>query len=149
MHGQSAYFTPGYMPGESWESQDTPRAMYQVHPCLNGYARLPMFFDLAPVQFTPQWLTSANRAPLSLRDIRGPAFHPPITTLRILHSRMPFWPVELVLPTEFHTQALKPPISLGDVLVSLHRAMHQRISAADWETLSDAFLTISSLTIPL
>ncbi|KAJ7839322.1 hypothetical protein B0H13DRAFT_1650242, partial [Mycena leptocephala] len=28
------------------------------------------------------------------------------------------------------------PMSVGDVLVSLHRAMHQRISSADWETLS-------------
>jgi hypothetical protein len=29
------------------------------------------------------------------------------------------------------------PISLGDVLVSLHRAMHERISHADWETLTE------------
>jgi hypothetical protein len=43
--------------------------------------------------------------------------------------------VDLALPSELAPVPL--PISLGDVLVSLHRAMHERISHADWETLTE------------
>ncbi|KAJ7936595.1 hypothetical protein B0H13DRAFT_1589479, partial [Mycena leptocephala] len=71
----------------------------------------------------------ATAAPLSPRQMSESAFHPPITALRIIHSHIPFWPVDIV------TEASNP-MSVGDVLVTLHRAMHQRISSADWNTLS-------------
>ncbi|KAJ7435665.1 hypothetical protein B0H11DRAFT_1755802, partial [Mycena galericulata] len=107
----------------------------RLHPWLNGYAPSPTFyFDLAPPQFAPQCLVNGNRVLLSPQDMGELAFHPPIAALRIVHPRMPFWPVDLVLPAELATQASRP-ISLGDILVSLHRTMHQRISAADWYAL--------------
>ncbi|KAJ7081170.1 hypothetical protein B0H15DRAFT_1024944 [Mycena belliarum] len=155
-HSQSAYFTPGHKRSVSWGAAGAPPpppwltnansytaiappALEQIHPWLNGDAPSPIFhFDLAPGQFAPVRMASANppqSAGLSAAEISEPAFHPPRTALRILHPRIPFWPVDLVLP---EVLAAEPPmpISFGDVLVALHRAMHQRISHADWATLS-------------
>ncbi|KAJ7930228.1 hypothetical protein B0H13DRAFT_1595545 [Mycena leptocephala] len=156
VHSQSAYFTPGHRRSHSWGAAGAPpppswansanpylpnalQTPLQVHPWLNGNAPSPIFhFDLAPLQFAPLRLVSANppqTAVLSAAEIREPAFHPPLTSLRILHPRIPFWPIDLALPTELAAQGPLP-ISLGDVLVSLHRALHERISHADWETLA-------------
>ncbi|KAJ7667284.1 hypothetical protein B0H17DRAFT_871225, partial [Mycena rosella] len=67
--------------------------------------------------------------------ISEPAFHPPLTSLRILHPRIPFWPIDLTLPAELAATA-PVPISFGDVLVALHRTLHERIAHADWDGLS-------------
>jgi len=157
VHSQSAYFTPGHRRSHSWGTADAPpppswantanpyqiptapAAPLQIHPWLNGDAPSPIFhFDLAPVQFAPLRLVHPNppqSVVLSGAEIREPAFHPPITSLRILHPRLPFWPIDLTLPAELAEEA-PTPISLGDVLVALHRTLHERISHADWETLS-------------
>ncbi|KAJ7672930.1 hypothetical protein B0H17DRAFT_1208506 [Mycena rosella] len=51
-------------------------------------------------------------------EISEPAVHPPLTSLRILHPRIPFWPVDLALPAD--VAAAGPPfISLGDMLEAL------------------------------
>ncbi|KAK7051914.1 hypothetical protein R3P38DRAFT_2684571 [Favolaschia claudopus] len=155
LHAQSAPFTPrrrrslswgasGAPPPPSWANSANPylptvaHTPLQIHPFLNGDAPSPVFhFDLAPVEFTPIRLIHPNppqTAGLGAAEIRELAFAPPLTTLRILHPRIPFWPVDLKLPEE---AAGEIPISLGDVLVSVHRAMHERISQADWETLSE------------
>ncbi|KAJ7255846.1 hypothetical protein B0H12DRAFT_1016183 [Mycena haematopus] len=106
-----------------------------IHPFLNGDAPSPAFhFDLAPAAFMPMRLVSTHPPSGALVDnteLRQPAFHPPLFTLRILHPRLPLWPVDLALPAS----AQVPPISLADVLVALHRALHTRITAADWATL--------------
>ncbi|KAJ7448845.1 hypothetical protein B0H11DRAFT_2332862 [Mycena galericulata] len=102
-------------PGASLAQRDAPSPIFH--------------FDLAPLQFAPLRLVNANppqTAVLRVAEIREPAFHPPLTSLRILHQCIPFWPIDLALPTE-----------LGDVLLSLHRALHERISHADWETLAE------------
>jgi hypothetical protein len=67
--------------------------------------------------------------------MREPAFHPPLTKLRILHSGIPLWHLDLQLSAEraLYTQAT---IALGDVLVTVHHAMHERIRQADWAALS-------------
>ncbi|KAJ7749417.1 hypothetical protein B0H16DRAFT_1551424 [Mycena metata] len=145
---QSGYFTPGHRRSSSWGAANAPpppswatvpQRPTQIHPWLNGDAPSPIFhFDLAPGEFAPLRQIRAHPpqgGPLSAAEIREPAFHPPITALRILHPRIPFWPVDLALHAELAAQN-PTPISLGDVLVSLHRAMHERISHADWETLS-------------
>ncbi|KAJ6487635.1 hypothetical protein C8R45DRAFT_253673 [Mycena sanguinolenta] len=115
----------------------------QIHPFLNADAPSPVFhFDLAPRQFAPLRLlvpatpTTAAQTALLGSEIREPAFHPPLTRLRMLHTQIPFWPVDLELPPEVALGQV--PISVGDVLVALHRALHMRISHADWETLSEA-----------
>ncbi|KAJ6536905.1 hypothetical protein B0H19DRAFT_1182096 [Mycena capillaripes] len=160
VHSQSAYFTPGHgrshsfgasgaPPRPSWANSGinpyvpaAPQPPAQVHPWLNGDTPSPIFhFDLAPAEFFPLRLVSANppqSTVLSGAEISEPAFHPPMTALRILHPRIPFWPIDLALPAEL-AQGHGPmmPISLGDVLVSIHRAMHERISHADWETLAE------------
>ncbi|KAJ7093507.1 hypothetical protein C8R44DRAFT_860645 [Mycena epipterygia] len=156
VHSQSAYFTPGHRRSQSWGAANAPPPPSwlnnanpylnsvpqapQVHPWLNGDAPSPIFhFDLAPGQFAPLRLISTNPPQSAVlgAEIREPAFHPPLTALRILHPRIPFWPIDLELPAELAAQAPTPtPISLGDVLVALHRTMHQRITHADWATLS-------------
>ncbi|KAF8205396.1 hypothetical protein K438DRAFT_1918076 [Mycena galopus ATCC 62051] len=106
-----------------------------IHPFLNGDAPSPAFhFDLAPMAFTPMRLVSTHPpsgALVSGTELREAAFHPPIFTLRILHPRLPLWPIDLAL----HSSAQAPPISLADVLVALHRSLHTRIGSSDWATL--------------
>ncbi|KAJ7183947.1 hypothetical protein C8R46DRAFT_939998 [Mycena filopes] len=152
LHTQSAYFTPGHRRAVSWGAANAPApplyaappapAAEMVHPWLNADAPSPgFFFDLAPVKFAPLRMVSANPprgGPITPSEIRETAFHPPRTSLRILHPRIPFWPVDLALPAALAREAPMTPIALGDVLVSLHRAMHERIAHADWETLSEA-----------
>ncbi|KAJ7025631.1 hypothetical protein C8F04DRAFT_1191210 [Mycena alexandri] len=108
----------------------------QIHPWLNAEAPSPVFhFDLAHAAFLPLQLVSTNppqSAVVGTTQIREHAFYPPSTRLRILHPRLPFWPIDIALPSTAHGA---PPISLGDVLITLHRAMHQRITHADWATL--------------
>ncbi|KAF8142249.1 hypothetical protein K438DRAFT_1442646, partial [Mycena galopus ATCC 62051] len=126
----------------------------QVHPFLNGDAPSPIFhFDLAPLQFAPIRLINPNVNPpqtaqLSAAEIREVAFDPPLTTVRILHPRIPFWPVDLALPATAQSPGQGIPISLGDVLVALHRSLHVRISHADWATLApaDAELVTAAFT---
>ncbi|KAJ6559454.1 hypothetical protein DFH09DRAFT_514749 [Mycena vulgaris] len=137
-------------PWPSWLNNNNPylnavppiQIPLHIHPWLNGDAPSPVFhFDLAPGDFAPLRLVSANppqSAFLGAAEFSEPAFHPPLTALRIFHPRLPFWPVDLYLPADFPADAAPPPISLADVLVALHRALHQRISRADWATLSPA-----------
>ncbi|KAJ7464050.1 hypothetical protein FB451DRAFT_1370440 [Mycena latifolia] len=156
VHSQSAYFTPGHRRSASWGNatappppswlnagnpylNSAPQTPLQIHPWLNGDTPSPVFhFDLAPGQFAPLRMVNANppqSAVLGVAEISEPAFHPPLNALRILHPRIPFWPVDLALPEEL-AGAVPPPISLGDVLVALHRSLHERISHADWAALS-------------
>ncbi|KAJ6521540.1 hypothetical protein DFH09DRAFT_1424835 [Mycena vulgaris] len=151
-HSQSAYFAPGHSWGvagalsrPSWMSSSNPyltgaaQTPLQIHPWLNGDAPSSFFhFDLAPRMFAPLRLANANppqSVVVGAAEINEPAFHPPLTSLRILHPRIPFWPVDLTLPADV-AAAGPPPISFGDVLVALHHAMHELISHADWETLT-------------
>ncbi|KAJ7830034.1 hypothetical protein B0H13DRAFT_1564816, partial [Mycena leptocephala] len=118
--------------------QNGPQTALQIHPWLNGDSPSASFhFDLAPVQFAPMRAVGRNPVQaviLSVAELREAAFHPPLRSLRILHPQLPFWPIDLALPAGFAFQA-SPPISMGDVLVALHRSLHQRISHADWATL--------------
>ncbi|KAJ6595230.1 hypothetical protein DFH09DRAFT_1357915 [Mycena vulgaris] len=147
----SSYFTRGHKKANSWghaapswandasaylHPGGAPQPSSQIHPSLNGDAPSPLFhFDLAPRAFLPLRLVRAHppqSTPLGAADFREPAFHPPRTTLRILHPRLPFWPVDLAPP------APGVAIALGDVLVAVHRALHARIAPADWAALGAA-----------
>ncbi|KAJ7458882.1 hypothetical protein FB451DRAFT_1272758 [Mycena latifolia] len=105
-----------------------------IHPWGDGYAPSPTFhFDLAPATFRPRRLVAvhpAESAPLTEAELRVPAFDPPSRALRILHRRLPFGPIHVVLPG-----APAGPLSLGDVLTALHRALHAPITRTDWEML--------------
>ncbi|KAJ7093508.1 hypothetical protein C8R44DRAFT_684926 [Mycena epipterygia] len=106
----------------------------QIHPWLDGDAPSPVFhFDLSPGTFAPLRLVSTNpHGALSDADMREPAFHPPLTKLRILFSGVSLWHVDLRL----RETLVQAPIALGDVLVTVHHAMHERITREDWAALS-------------
>jgi len=66
-----------------------------------------------------------------------------VTKLRIVCDMIPNWPVDLVYGAGGMGMGLAggmqaPPITLGDILVSIHQKMHQRISHSDWGRLSMA-----------
>ncbi|KAJ6562182.1 hypothetical protein B0H19DRAFT_879260, partial [Mycena capillaripes] len=147
LHAQS-YFNPGHRKTKSWGNADAPpppswinnpQAPMQVHPWLNGAAPSPVFFfDLAPYGFAPQRAVSMNPPQgqvLGAAEVREPAFHPPLTALRIVHPKLPFWPIDLALPKGVPA-AQAPSVSLGDVLAAIHHALHVRIAQVDWATLS-------------
>ncbi|KAJ7157705.1 hypothetical protein C8R43DRAFT_997339 [Mycena crocata] len=129
----------------------SPHPPLQIHPWLNGDAPSPIFsFDLASSIFAPKRLAFAHPpkyAAVASIELTEPAFYPPRTTLRILHPRLPFWPIDLALPEDVPAP-YAPPIALGDVLVALYRALHIRIASTDWETLSssDAQLAARAFT---
>jgi hypothetical protein len=125
------------MNARPYVNPNPPLPLMQIHPWLNGDVSSPaVHFDLASSAFAPMRLIPTlppHHVLLSATDIRVPAFYPPRTALRILHAQLPFWPVDLKLPPDVPAA---PPITLGDVLVALHRTLHQRISHADWATLT-------------
>ncbi|KAJ7131228.1 hypothetical protein C8R44DRAFT_613319, partial [Mycena epipterygia] len=112
----------------------------KIHPLLNGYAP-SLHFDLAPSTLAPQRLVSSSLAhlqctPLSATEMHEYAFHPAWRSLRILHARLPFFPIDLGPPADLpHSRASL--ISVGDILREMHRALHLRITAADWTTLEE------------
>ncbi|KAJ7050690.1 hypothetical protein C8F01DRAFT_1177796 [Mycena amicta] len=122
-----------------------PPVPQQIHPLLNGDAPSPDFhFDLALAAFVPLRRHPHNPAqsmPIPHVELGMAAFHPPRTALRILHPQLPFWPVDIAArapnPNPYQPQA-PPSIALGDILIALHRALHQRITHADWATLNPA-----------
>ncbi|KAJ7099544.1 hypothetical protein B0H15DRAFT_820654 [Mycena belliarum] len=110
----------------------------QIHPWLNGDAPSQEFvFDMSITAFDPRRFVGPGQqpVPLSIADYQAPAFFPPITKLRIICDMIPNRPIDLVFGAGGYGGA-PPPITLGDVLVAIHRKMHQRITHQDWERLS-------------
>ncbi|KAJ7827732.1 hypothetical protein B0H13DRAFT_2119119 [Mycena leptocephala] len=120
----------------SYLQRDTQSAL-QIHPWLSGDSLSHGFsFDLASAQFSPMWGVrgSTRCVQLTGAELRQPAFHPPLTSLRIVHPQIPYWPIDLTLPAGFPAPEA-PPISMGDVLVALHLSLHQSITQRDWARL--------------
>ncbi|KAJ7218391.1 hypothetical protein GGX14DRAFT_549926 [Mycena pura] len=136
---RTGFFVPKHRKSNSWGYTAVPPpwgvgpAPQQIHPWLNGDAPSPDFhFDLAASAFRPlRRVNAAQSTPVAPAELAVTAFSPPRTALRILHARLPFWPIDLALPAG----RAAPPISLSDILVALHRALHERISHADWHAL--------------
>ncbi|KAJ7768154.1 hypothetical protein DFH07DRAFT_1008771 [Mycena maculata] len=155
LQAQSSYFVPGHKKSKSWGNATgqppswvntvnpyfnngallSPQTPLQIHPWLNGNAPSTTFyFDLAPTVFMPLRLIAPHppqHTVVGAAELRELAFYPPRVALRILHPRLPFWPIDLKLPA-----GQAPPITLTDVLVAMHHALQQRITHADWETLT-------------
>jgi len=106
----------------------------QIHPWINGDAPSPEFvFDLSFSNFAPQRVVGPDHfIDLAMTDLQQPAFHPPVTKLRIVCDMIPNWPIDLV----YGAVGMAPPITLGDILVAIHQKMHQRITHHDWSRLS-------------
>jgi hypothetical protein len=107
-----------------------------IHPWINGDAPSPEFvFDLSITNFSPcRVVGSEQLVPLSPADLQQPAFHPPVTNLRITCDMAPSWPIDLICPIGMGM--MPPPITLGDILVAIHKKMHQQITHDDWDRLS-------------
>lgn len=139
--GNSSYYT-------GWSPYATPAQPYapflyppqpqsfHIHPLLNGESPRPDFhFDLSSPRFSPViWLGPGQVTPLTMDHFSQPATHPPITRLRIVCDIVPQWPIDL----EYNPYQAAPsvPITLGDILIAIHRSLHTRISHIDWAKLS-------------
>lgn len=83
---------------------------------------------------------------MSTDELRQPATHPPTTHMRIVCDPIKQWPIELKDRRSepfAHSMLLQvpamepaPPITVGDVLNAIHRAMQTQISHVDWARLS-------------
>ncbi|KAJ6491810.1 hypothetical protein C8R47DRAFT_976144 [Mycena vitilis] len=110
----------------------------QIHPWINGEAPSPEFiFDLSATQFLPRRAVGPDQyVEVGMADLQEAAFHPPVTKLRITCDMIPNWPIDLVYPVGTGLGMQAPPITLGDVLVAVHRKMHEPITHRDWARLS-------------
>ncbi|TFK20068.1 hypothetical protein FA15DRAFT_673855 [Coprinopsis marcescibilis] len=120
-----------------------------IHPWLNGETpRKDFIFNLASVIFNPARMVGMNGQlmPLAAEELAQPATFPHIYELKIVHNKIPQWPVELSYqqpPTPFYSPAPTagqgaPPITVGDVLYQLHQSFHQMITQAEWSELSSS-----------
>lgn len=103
---------------------------YVIHPLLDNKSRsLDISFDLSASTFSPLRYTGGRKIPISAEDLEEAATYPTITRLRVVCDTIHQWPIEIT-----HDKSHKPstiPISLGDILLHLHRALHQYIYRKD------------------
>lgn len=122
----------------------TAPPQFQVHPWLNGESpRGDFIFNVASHAFAPSRLVGPGQTSLlTSEDLLQSAFHPPVTRLKIVCDMIPQWPI--VLEYNSYSAAHQgfpnnaPPITLGDVLVAIHKGLNERISHVDWARLSMA-----------
>ncbi|CAL1700046.1 unnamed protein product [Somion occarium] len=119
----------------------------QFHPLLNGETQTPMlFFDLSVHAFDPLRLISPGRRAgksLALDELQQQATHPGVTRMVITCDAIPQWPITLE-PYDDQSNYLSvprasydQPITLGDILVAIHRALQTQISHRDWVKLTN------------
>ena len=107
-----------------------------LHPLLNGEAPRPDFhFDLSSAKFSPViWTGPGHTSLLPPDQYAQPATHPGMTRMRIVCDRIPNWPIDIGFSSSLPSPSV--PITLGDVLVMVHRVLHTRISHLEWARLS-------------
>ncbi|KAK7454453.1 hypothetical protein VKT23_011209 [Stygiomarasmius scandens] len=144
--------------GLSWGPQIfgnplTP-SQFDLHPWLNAQTWTGEFIlDLSAHQFNPLQLLAANQTvPVPLEWLMMPATRPPINRLRIVCDLIPQWPIDVqynaanatspgVIPVgspyglDLGSSAT-PPITVADILYTIHRTLHTRISHSDWARLN-------------
>ncbi|KAF8879384.1 hypothetical protein BD779DRAFT_1154796 [Infundibulicybe gibba] len=141
--GWSQYQTPGQLSPWSNLYPPLPDTRVLIHPFLDGESpRRDFLFDLSSNVFSPmRHVGPGQTIPISDQELREPATHPPITRLRIVCDLIPQWPLIMEYNPQQDGQTIAnagfpPPILLVDILVALHRHLHQRISHTDWAKLS-------------
>ncbi|THH27636.1 hypothetical protein EUX98_g6545 [Antrodiella citrinella] len=127
----------------------------QFHPLLNGEGgnRPLLFFDLSVHTFNPLRIPSHGRTTgiaLTYDELSQQATHPGVTRMEIICDAISQWPI--VLEPQLDRPAnsrylnvpsspsadFSGPITVGDVLVAIHRVMQTQISHRDWVQLSPA-----------
>lgn len=146
---QPAWFAvPTYPPFMApYTYQPAPPAP-QLHPLLNGESREAplLLFDLSfhtfkPVRISEQGRTNGNT--LTSDELGQHATHPGIKRMKITCDLIPQWPIVLEPRERERSNYLSvpsgsqdAPITLGDVLVAIHRSLQLQISHVDWARLS-------------
>ncbi|KAF8996993.1 hypothetical protein BDQ17DRAFT_1363769 [Cyathus striatus] len=127
-------FTPGF--------SNLPAVSQQLfmHPWLNAEVpRDDFMFDLSQTAFNPLRIIGQGQViPVAQEELVQPATHPPITALRIVCDAIPQWPIELQYNPQYYTGVNPPPISLGDVLGSIHSYLQKSITHVEWAGLSQS-----------
>jgi len=121
------------------------QSQFHINPWLNAESpRGDFLFDLSTTFFSPlRFYGPGQSTLLSTDEMVQPATHPPLTRMRIVCDLIPQWPIDLQLdpytsggmsPNPYQ---YPPPISLQDVLIAVHRAMHKQIRHSDWAKLTN------------
>jgi hypothetical protein len=116
------------------------------HPLLDATRpRTDFHFSLSSNRFSPLRLVPPLRpgrkgkwALLTIDDFKVPATHPPVKRLTIVHDDVAQWPVIVdALPPgqDAAGREKEAAVTLGDVLVALHRSLHTPILREEWEAL--------------
>ena len=124
----------------------------QFHPLLNGEGgnRPLLFFDLSVHAFNPVRISSHGQTTgtsLTLDELSQQATHPGVTRIKIVCDAISQWPIVLEpqhdRPSTSGSGYLSVPaassygpITVGDILVAIHRVMQTQISHRDWVRLS-------------
>ncbi|KAK7681894.1 hypothetical protein QCA50_014856 [Cerrena zonata] len=141
---------PGWVP-VPWMTYPYPQypapPPSQFHPLLNGEGQTPLlFFDLSIHAFNPLRVASPGSTTgkaLTLEELQQQATYPGVTKMIITCDAIPQWPITLE-PVDVNSNFLSvnrganpQPITLGDVLVAIHRHLQTQISHRDWVKLSN------------
>lgn len=124
----------------------------QIHPLLSGLGGetriLSILFDLSAPTFNPLQIIGAGRTtPISPQELAQPATNPPTTRLTITCNFIPQWPIYLdynaatAAASGGYLRISPPaavPITLGDVLYSIHTSLQTQVTHLDWARLSDS-----------
>ncbi|KAJ4490171.1 hypothetical protein J3R30DRAFT_3653581 [Lentinula aciculospora] len=130
-----SYYQPGWAPS-TYQNAIVPPASpsgFLLHPWLNADVWKGDFvLDLISRDFRPLQINAVGQArPCPVEYLNQPATHPPITRLRIVSDLLPDWPIDIA-----YTPHYVAPITFLDVLINIHRSLHQRITHDDFNRLS-------------
>ncbi|CCL98253.1 uncharacterized protein FIBRA_00247 [Fibroporia radiculosa] len=143
------YAVPAYPPFISPYAYQQPLPSNQLHPLLDGESRDgPMLvFDLSLNQFNAMHITERGRTSgkqLSRDELEQQATYPAIRKMRITCDLIPQWPIVLEPGKAKSNFLLVPsssrdvPITVGDVLIAIHKSLQQQITHVDWVRLSQS-----------
>lgn len=128
--------------------QNPPTAPHQFHPMLNGESGLSplLIFDLSLNTFTPYRISAPGEttgSTLSLDQLGEQATYPGVKRMTITCDEIPQWPIVLEPQTRSRLDylavpSISAPITLGDVLIAIHRSLQRQITHVDWARLSRA-----------
>ncbi|KAG6844023.1 hypothetical protein H0H87_010532 [Tephrocybe sp. NHM501043] len=118
----------------------------QLNPLLNAEVpNLNFFMDLSAPTFEPLMTYGRGETiPLPAEELAQPATFPIVTRMRVICELLPKeWRLNIELPHEQIEYYVKagydpPPITLSDVLTSLHRHLHKPVSHSEWGHLPEA-----------